>query len=98
MTPPTVTSMTFDRSPANYTKGDLMRLTVSYLPGTSDTSDAATYTATDNATGLSGTLSIIFNVANSQPDATTGKVTDTGNRTWTPVSDNGQVAVWTAVA
>lgn len=96
MKAPVVISMAFDK--ASYVKGDKMTLTVVYTPGMSDATQSATYTATDNATGLSGTLTISFAVADGQSNTTVGTVTDTGNRTWAKVFDDYHTAVFTATA
>lgn len=97
MQAPVVSSMSFDKS--SYTPGQTVTLTVVYQAGLSDQSNATTYTATDQTTGETGTLTISFVVADAITDPTVGSVTDVGHRQWTKVSDNGTTtAVWTTVA
>ncbi len=98
MRAPAITSMSLDRSPASYAKGEQMTLTVVYVKGSSDASHTATYTATDNATGATGTLMIQFTVADETANPVTHKVTDDRGVTWDLVSDDGATAVFTAIA
>ena len=91
---PVVSSITFDQP--SYAKGDLMTATVNYSPGTSDTVQQFTGTATDETTNLTGQLTVTFVVAANDP--TTLDASDNGGHTWTPVSDDGAVAVFTAKA
>ena len=96
MQAPVVVSMTLDKT--SYVRGDPVKVTVVYTPGTSDASTVTAYTATDVATGLNGTLTITWAVADGQSDPTTGKMTDSQGRVYTLVSDNGHTAVWQTVA
>lgn len=96
MIAPVVSSITFDKSA--YNTGDLITATVNYNPGKSDQTQAFTGVATDSTTGLSGQLSVSFVVSNAVTDATALTISDDGGRTWTPISDNGTVAVFTANA
>lgn len=96
MKAPVVTSMTLDKP--SYSKGDPVKLTIVYVPGTSDSSTATTYTATDQTTGLTGTLTITWAVNDGHNDPTTGKVTDTAGRSYSLLSDDGHTAVWQTVA
>lgn len=92
--PPSVTSITFDQ-PA-YSPGQVITATVTYVPGTSAQTTSLTGTATDKNTSQTGKLTVTFTTV--APDPTTVSVSDTGNRTWTAVSDSGTVATFTAVA
>ena len=95
---PSITSITFDKD--GYVAGDTITATVNYVAGKSVTSDTQTFTgtATDAVTHAKGTLVVNFIVNQESPNATTVDVSDSGNRSWTQVSDNGSVAVFTAVA
>ena len=97
---PAVFAITFDK--ASYNPGDTITATVSYTPGTSGGTQQTftlTGTVTDQTSQQVGIGSATF-VVGSPPvvDPTTVSVTDDGNRAWTKVSDNGSVAVFTAVA
>lgn len=83
---PVVTSLTFDK-PA-YTPGQLITATIAY---DADLVFQATGTGIDIA-GQQASLSGSFTVH--------GKalISDSGNRTWTLVSDDGATAVFTATA
>lgn len=85
MRPSAITSMSLDRSPARYAKGEQMTLTVVYVKGSSDASHTATYTATDDATGTV----IQFAVADETANPVTHKVTDDRGVTWELASDDG---------
>lgn len=94
MSAPVITSITFDQS--SYLPGQTITATVNYTPGTEPVTQTFTGTATDSATGQTGTLSVSFQVVKN--DATAVTVADSGNRTWTKASDTGTVAKFTAVA
>lgn len=96
MTAPVVISMATDKP--SYVKGDTVRVTVRYTPGTSDATTTTTYTATDTGTGQLGTLTITWAVANGNTDPTVGKMTDDKGRTYSLVSDDGSTAVWQTIA
>lgn len=91
---PSITSITFDK--ASYLPGNVITATVNYTVGTSDATQTLTGTATDSTTGKTGSLQVNFTVQKN--DTTTISVSDSGNRTWTKVSDNGSVAQFTATA
>lgn len=93
-TAPTVTSITFDQS--SYNPGQTMTATVTYTAGISDNVQSFTGTATDSVTGLAGSL--VVNFTTEVTDVTAVTVSDTGNRTWTKISDTGSVAKFTATA
>jgi len=79
---PSITSVTFDRT--SYTPGQLITATV-----TGVFSATLTLTATLGGDGTgSGSFAINYPLS----------VSDTGNRVWTPVSNNGTTAVFTATA
>lgn len=94
-----VDTISFDE--AAYNEGDLMTVTVDYTPD-SPSSVPQTFTATVNVTNSGGTVvasnTAPFVVNQAQPAGDVVSVTDDGNRTWTPQSDNGSVAVLTATA
>lgn len=94
MAAPQITSITFDAQA--YAPGAVVTATVDYVPGGSLVSQSFSSTATDSATGEIGTLSASFSVLT--PDPTTVAASDSGNRVWTQVSDNGSQAVFTATA
>lgn len=97
--PPAITAITFDQ--ATYPPGATITATVKYTPGASDTDTSLTFTGTvtDNANGQTGTMEGTFVVQTQVNDATTVSVADSGNRTWTQVSDDGAgTAVFTATA
>lgn len=71
-------------------------VTIDYTPGSSAETQTFTGTALDSVTGESGALIVDFTVLNT--DTTTVSVSDDGGRVWTPVSNNGSVAVFTATA
>jgi hypothetical protein len=85
---PVVSSITVTQN------GNTLTATVDYVPGSSATSQTFTGTATDSATGLTGSMQVTFAVT--KTDTTTVGVSDSGSRQWTPVSDTGTVAVFTA--
>ena len=91
---PTISSITFDK--ATYTPGSIITATINYTAGKSDVPQTFTGTATDSATGQTGLLQVTFTVTES--DSTAVTVSDSGNRTWTQTSDNGSVAIFTAIA
>lgn len=91
---PVVNSITFDQ--AAYNTGDKMTVTVNYTAGTSGVTQTFTGTAKDSATSKSGNLTVNFTVVSS--DTTSASASDTGGRTWTTVSDNAGVAIFTAIA
>jgi hypothetical protein len=93
---PVVTSITFDK--ASYNKGDTITATVSYQPGSSDQTQTFTGSAIDQVTGLAGQLTVTFAVAGGASNPTTVSASDSGSRGWTPKSNVGGVAVFTAVA
>ena len=91
---PVVTSISFDKT--SYVAGDEITATVNYVPGQSDNVQQFTGQAVDETTSQVGQLSVTFTV--SVTDPTTVSASDDGSREWTPVSDDGSVAVFTAVA
>ena len=91
---PSITSIVFDQT--GYNLGQLITVTVTYVPGTSNSVQTFTGTAKDSTTGKTGTLSVNFTVIIN--DSTIVSVSDSGNRTWTKVSDTGTVAIFTATA
>lgn len=91
---PVVSSINFDQT--SYLAGQKITVTVDYSPGTSDETQTLTGVAEDSITGLSGQLVVNFIVTNN--DTTSLTVSDSSKRTWTQVSDNGSVAVFTAIA
>jgi hypothetical protein len=100
MSAPSITSITFDKTA--YNSGDLIQATVAYVAGTSGgqpSTQTLTGTATDSVTGQSGALTVTFTVSGQTvKDPTAVTVSDSGNRSWAKVSDNGSVAVFTAAA
>jgi hypothetical protein len=102
MSAPVITSITFDKP--FYTAGETVTLTVNY------TSDVvvevlASAVATGSVSGqTSNTESQGFFVPSpvagvtGSPEAVTWNVVDDAADTWTKVSDNGSVAVFTTVA
>lgn len=94
MTAPSITSITFDK--AQYLPGQPVNATVTYVPGTSGQEQTFNGTATDSATGQTGSLSVQFTLVVN--DTTTVTVSDSGNRAWTKISDTGTVAVFQAIA
>lgn len=88
MSTPTV-SASLDK--ASYATGATITLTVNY----SDPNTKA-LTVTVTVADATGSSSPVTAVAVIDPATTT--VSDTGNRTWTKVSDTGSVAVFTATA
>lgn len=91
---PVVSSINFDQP--SYLAGQKITVTVDYEPGMSDQTQTFTGVADDSATGLSGELVVNFIVTNN--DTTNLTVSDSGNRTWSKVSDSGTVAVFTGIA
>lgn len=91
---PSISSITFDK--ASYAPGDIITAIVDYVAGTSDVTQTFTGTATDSVDGKTGTLEVNFVVT--ENDTTTVTVSDSGNRTWTKISDTGAVAKFTATA
>lgn len=77
---------------AAYSPGATMTLTVNYTDPDTQTV-TLTVTATDNAGNASAPVQVTAVI-----DPVTVAVSDDGNRTWTRQSDNGSVAVFTAVA
>lgn len=94
MSAPAITSITFDKT--SYNPGDTITATVNYGSGTSGQTQQLTGTATDAATGQTGTLTVNFTV--NESDSTSVSVKDTGGRVWTKVSDAAGVAKFTATA
>lgn len=94
MAAPVINSITLDK--ASYAPGQTITATVNYSKGTSAATQTLTGTATDSVSKQTGTISVTFTV--NEPDTTLITLTDSGNRAWTLVSDNGSVAVFTAVA
>lgn len=92
---PSVTSITFDQT--SYNPGQTITATVTYVDGTSDNVQSFTGVAVDSVTHLSGSLVVSFTTELTDT-GTTVAVSDTGNRTWTKVSDTGSVAKFTATA
>jgi hypothetical protein len=94
-----IDSMTFDQP--SYAPGDVVSLTVGYTPD-SPSVVPATFTATSVITNSGGTQvatsSADFVVNTPQPAGDVVSATDTGNRTWAQASDDGSVAVFSAVA
>ena len=80
---PGVTSVTFDKP--LYHQGDTITVTIAY------TGSLVTLTISASG-GITGTLTGAFTVLPAW------LISDTGLRVWTPVSDNGSVAVFTAKA
>lgn len=84
-----------------YDENDPIQVSIGYTPD-SPSSVPTTFTLTANLTNAAGTQvatnssPFVVNVA--QPAGDVLSVSDTGNRTWTDVSDNGSVAVFSAVA
>lgn len=78
---------------ATYAKGEKMTLTVTYADA-DNKSLTVTVSVTDSAGNQSDPVTIPVNIS----DKVTVSVTDTDSRTWTKVSDNGSVAVYTATA
>lgn len=76
-------------------------MTVGYTPDTPSmvpTVNTATVNVTDAAGTVTATSSAPFTVNEPQAAGDVVSASDTGNRTWTQVSDNGSVAVFTATA
>ena len=105
MSAPVIASVLFDKPV--YNASDLITVTVTYTPGTSTPPPPPpetfnlSGTATDTASGDQAPFEGTFQVqAASVPvtDATTWVVSDTGDRTWTQLSDDGATAVFTATA
>jgi hypothetical protein len=92
--PPVISGITFDQ--ASYAPGETIHATVTYAPGSSPLVQSFTGSALDSTTELTGTLTVSFTTVIS--DSTVVKASDTGNRTWTKVSDTGTVAVFAATA
>jgi hypothetical protein len=93
--PPVVTAVTYDQK--SYPPGAKITATVTYAPGASVISFTGTGEVTDQATGQEAEGTAQFQI--SEPDPTKASAfTDTGNRTWTLVSDVSGVATWTATA
>lgn len=92
---PSISSITFDQSA--YAPGETITATVTYAPGVSLDTETFTGIPTDNVSNLQG-ATVTENFQISQNDTTSVAVSDSGNRTWTKVSDNGTVAVYTATA
>jgi len=99
VSPPSITSITFDK-PNGYNTGDTITATINYVAGVSSSTSTQTFTgtATDSVSGQSGQIQFTFTTANNATDSESMAVSDTGNRAWTKVSDNGSVAVFTATA
>ena len=91
---PVITSASFDQP--GYTLGQTMTLTVDYTPGLSPQSENVTIDGLDSANQLPASVTIQVTVLS--PDSTTWTVTDAKGRVYTQVSDNGSVAVFTAIA
>ncbi len=90
MSAPVITGITFDKP--SYRPGEIITASVAYGAGTSGHS--FTGTATDTVTGETGTLTVTF----ATTDPVKVSVSDDGGRTWVQRSDDGAVAVFTAVA
>lgn len=91
---PVVNSILFDQE--MYSAGEKINVTITYTPGASSTTQTLTGVATDSLTNEVGDLTVNFTVLSS--DSTVVSVSDSGGRDWVPVSNNGNVAVFTAVA
>jgi hypothetical protein len=93
-----INSITF--SQASYTPGQTVEVTVDYTPdtpGVTTQSVSVTVNVTDQSGNILTTDTATFTVNTPQAgDSVT--VSDSGDRTWTQVSDNGTVAVFTAIA
>lgn len=93
-----ITAVDFDQ--AVYAPGDVVRLTVTYVPDTPSvvpTPFTATVTLNDPSGNVLATQDAQATVNVPQAGDTVA-VTDSGSRTWTQDSDNGATAVFTAVA
>jgi hypothetical protein len=88
-------SISFDQSA--YAPGETITATVTYAPGVSLETEVFTGIPTDTVSDLKG-ATVTENFVISQNDSTSVAVSDSGNRTWTPVSNTGTVAVFTATA
>lgn len=78
---------------ASYTPGQLMTLTVIYSDA-----DSQPLTVTVTVRDAAGNVSVPASVTVNITDTLTITVSDSGGRVWTQVSDNGSVAVYTAIA
>lgn len=92
--PPAVSSVTFDKSV--YNVGETITVTIDFSGGSSDQTVTVTVMVKDDITGETVTMTASFTVVD--PDASTVTVSDSGNRTWTPVSNSNGVAVFTTIA
>jgi hypothetical protein len=95
MSAPVIQSIAFDK-PGGYNPGELITVTVNYVPGGSQRTETFTGQAEDTSTHEIGTLSVSF--VTGQVDPTDVRASDTGNRVWNKLSDNGSVAKFTAQA
>lgn len=100
VTPPSITSIAITPG-GSITPGTIITATVTYVQGTSQAPATQTLTGivTDSVTGQTGQLTQTFTVSSSTiSDPTTVLVADTGNHTWTKISDSGTIAIFTATA
>lgn len=97
MAAPSITSITFDK-PGGYNPGDVITVTVAYVPGTAPQTFTLTINAVDGASGAQGTGTGTFSVA--EPGQTLITASDTGSRTWTlqPAQSSPGKAVFTSTA
>jgi hypothetical protein len=96
MANPVISAITFNQS--SYTIGQTITATVTYSGTNISPADFTfTGTVTDATTAAIGTLTAQF-VMN-KPNKLSASASDSGNRTWIKVSDNGSTtAVFTATA
>ena len=94
-----ITSIDFDQ--ASYVAGHEVTAVVNYVPDAPNQT-AEPFTLSVSVMNSAGTEvaanSATFTVNTPQPAGDKVHVSDSGNRTWTEVSDNGSVAVFTATA
>lgn len=95
-----IDTMTFDKDA--YLPGDEITLTVTYTPDSPGVTPQA-FTATETISDAGGTVvatnSAPFVVNQVEPSGDhLDTPTDTGNRAWTRVSDDGSTGVFTATA
>lgn len=94
-----IQSITFDQ--ASYAPGDTITLTADYTPdqpGSVPTTFNATVTITDASGAAVANATAPFVVAEPVAGGDVVSVSDDGGRAWSPVSDSGTVAVFTAIA
>jgi hypothetical protein len=102
MSAPVITSIAFDKS--FYASGQIVTMTVTYTPDTYTEVDV-TVVATGNASTDSSTSAATGFVVEGSVDGlptnndnVSWAVSDPAHDTWTQVSDNGSVAVFTTTA